>query len=746
MARCCLTLLALAGLALLAASSPVPRPKGPAGPASAAPRSPLDLLDDHTRTLAPDMADPLPPARHRASPRAAALRNAAVKAASSDPYRLPTSLIPILYQVTMHPQVDKGIFYGATDIYLNVNKATNVIKLHASNDLNIPSVEIFRYNPDFGKYYGYGEAKLMRATAEGLRRITLSQALEPGKHYMIRFQNFAGRLRDDLKGFYLSSYKDASGNTVRLATTQFEPPAARYAFPCFDEPSFKARFKIIIETDLSLYPRSNMPAIRQTMPDLATLRTEFDETLPMSTYLLAWVVSDYSFVANDDNDFLTFGRSNALTEDSAYLSQMVGPEALLKLRDFTGLAYALPKVDQFAIPDFDAGAMENWGLVTYREEYLLETSRTPIRIREFIATTVCHELGHQWTGNLVTLDWWSNTWLNEAFATYFENVICDQIIPEWKLMDKYVTDNVHVGIDHDVVLNQVAMSSPVSTIKEIEDKFDRITYKKGGAVLRMFEHVLGTDVWKKALHRYLSVNAFRNGSPDRLFKAIDAEAKSAGSPLPTTPEKVSFATVAKTWTEQAGVPVLTATRLYTKGAVAFSQQQLYYEKPSDTDFTGNSWYIPIPEPINPKTNKTDNKWGWSLKPVAETKRWLAPGVTNMQMDVDAAASEWLLINPNQIGYYLVNYDVTNWKLLLDALKSTPAAFDASTRTQLIHDALALARAGLLDYNVALPFLEVLRTEREAAPWRAGIEALTFLAGSLTTTDAGYALQVGADPP
>ncbi|KAK3929336.1 Aminopeptidase N [Frankliniella fusca] len=682
------------------------------------------------------VADPLPPARHRGGTRRSAAHRH--RRDADDIYeesRLPTNVVPTRYTVRMSPNLDQGIFYGSTDIYLNVNEKSSRITLHGASDLTMKMVQIFKWDRTTQKFAEAGSATLVKLSPnEDLERIIidLSKELEVGEHYLLRFPLFAAYLRDDLKGFYLSTYTDSYGRTVRIGTTQFEPPSARYAFPCFDEPELKARFKIIIEHDRTLTARSNMPIVSVTRPTLLTITTEFDETLPMSTYLLAWVVSDFKYTSNKDGTFSTWGRSNLLNAKTAWLSQTVGPAALEALKDFTGIAYALPKVDQFAIPDFDEGAMENWGLVTYREEYLLETPDTNIRIREFIATTVCHELSHQWTGNLVTLDWWSNTWLNEGFATYFESVICDKIIPDWKLMDKYVTDNVHVGIANDVIPDQLAMSSPVITLDAVEAKFDRISYEKGGAVLRMFENIMGTETFKKAMHRYLSVNSFKNGSPDRLFRAMDAEIKLLSeSPLP---EGVTFAQVAKTWTEQAGVPVVTAVRDYATSSVSLRQEKFMYAGSEEAEST--LWYIPIPAEVNPKSTS----WSWSLSPAPATKRWLTPDAPSLTRDVDASSTEWLLLNPRQIGYYLVNYDESNWKLLSAAMAATPSALHASSRTQLVHDALALARAGRLSYDVALPFLKSLKAEREAAPWRAAVTALSFLRDRLTATPAGYALK------
>ncbi|XP_034247409.1 aminopeptidase N-like [Thrips palmi] len=678
------------------------------------------------------MADPQPPQRSRQRKLDTSTRT---KRAADDVYDetlLPTNVVPTRYTVTMAPNLATGIFYGSTDIYINVVEATSRIILHGAPDITFSEVQILKETaPDTGTFVDNGKATFVLLDPnEDLERlvIDLDTALVAGVHYLLRFPLFGAYLRNDLKGFYLSTYELANGRTVRLATTQFEPPAARFAFPCFDEPALKARFQIVVEHDPSFTVRSNMPEASNTRPTLTTVRTVFQETLPMSTYLLAWVVSDFAeLTSSGDANLKTWGRKNLLRADSAYLANLVGPKALQLLGEFNGIKYELPKMDQFAIPDFDAGAMENWGIVTYREEYLLETSDTTIRIREFIATTVCHEFGHQWTGDLVTLDWWSNTWLNEGFATYFENVICDKIFPEWNLMDKYVTDNVHVGIAHDVMPGQIAMSSPAFGTAAIEAKFDRISYKKGGSVLRMFEHILGTEVFKKAMNSYLSTYHYANGSPDRLFRAMNTAAVAASSPLPPNTD---FATMAKTWTEQAGVPVVTVTRNTAQGAVTLTQEQFFYETPEDQQKT--LWYVPIPDIVNPKTKD------WTkTAPV----RWLTPDApTIADLDVDASATEWIVVNPRQIGYYLVNYDADNWKLLHQALLKTPDELHPSTRTQLVHDSLAMARAGKLDYATALPFLQALKAERSPAVWKAGIEALTFLRDRLANTEAGTALK------
>ncbi|KAK3929337.1 Aminopeptidase N [Frankliniella fusca] len=710
-----LLLLAVAvAVAAPALAVPLPRESSPA------PRSPLDLLDDRTRVLAPDMADPLPPARIRSSKRASRV---AVRAdANGDPYRLPSSLIPLVYQVELTPDFNSFTFQGSALIIVNCVEDTYKIVLHAK-ELDFDSTEFYIVD-DRNAYFPIGDISSVKSwtldKVHDFLTIELNMLLTKGNRYRFIFA-YTGKLNDDLDGFYRSSYKTADGETRWLATTQFEETGARRAFPCWDEPSFKARFYIIIDHDQTRSAVSNMPIVSSQLQDTGLIQVQFDGTLPISTYLVAFIVSDFGSVTNCEGNFTLYARKELL--EGGHFSQVIGQRALQLLAEYNGIDYMLPKEDQAAIPDFAAGAMENWGLVTYREEYLIEQDSQTIRIAEYMMTTICHELGHQWTGDLVTLDWWSHTWLNEGFADYFENYICDLIKPEWHLRDKGVVYDHQQAMENDVIASQHAMSSPVSTPAEDSSKFDRISYSKGGAVIRMWEYMLGVDVLKAGMHRYLSVHMFKNTQPADLFGAIDFEVKKAKA----LPEGVSFGQIASTWTEQPGVPVVSAVRDYDKKTLTLSQQRFFYATPNPPSLLNQRWFIPVTIAEQSSADWTDA----ALKPTT----WMRPDDKQVVQPLNSAANEWVLVNPKEIGYYRVNYDTKNWNMLAQALTSNPSSIPSASRSQLLNDALALARGNQLDYSVALPFLNFLKMEHEVAPWQTATASLNFLRSKLAGTGA-----------
>ncbi|KAK3907309.1 Aminopeptidase N, partial [Frankliniella fusca] len=724
MARLTVAVLAL-GLASLAAAAPQPASAPAPAPAPAAlpgvfpgEERPLGLPVGIQSVL------PEPFYKQRAAA-PAALRTRV--AADPDPYRLPKTIVPQYYHLFLVVDMESLEYMGTVEINVNVLEKTNTIVLHAATNLLIDQNTVSVAPVDSADTTKYTITNFVRDDAHQTLSITLDQALEKGSKYQIKFSEFKSKLSDDLDGFYLSKYTE-NGVTKPLATTQFEPTHARRAFPCFDEPSFKARFKIEIGHDSKLSARSNMPGVTKTTgetkegSDVIAAVTSFDVTVPMPTYLLAWVVSDFKEVSNTDGSFNTWARAEIA--DGAGMSQAVGQEALKTMGQWTGIPFALPKVDQFAIPDFEAGAMENWGLVTYREPYLILMDSSDVRYQQQIQTVICHELSHQWTGNLVTLDWWSNTWLNEGFATFYENFVCNQINPDLKLKDKMLPAYTHVAMENDLIPNQHAMSSPVSTYDEIESKFDRISYSKGGSVIRMFRHILTESVFKKGMMNYLSANSFQNGSPDKLFRAFDsvvAEDAAKTEPKVKLPAGVDFATVARSWTEQAGVPLVHAKRDYANKKVTLSQEHLMSNNAKGT----NKWYIPITVSTRKSPTVADD---------APVVAWLTPDTPEVTITVDAEQDDWVVINPGQSLYYRVHYDDGNHQLLMNAILTKQDELPAAVRSQLTSDTLALAATGRLTWDMPIKALDVLKKETEASVWITGTRSISVLQDALANTD------------
>lgn len=406
-------------------------------------------------------------------------------------YRLPDSLAPVSYNVTLWPRLEPNegdlyIFTGHSTVAFRCVKETDLIIIH-SNKLNLTSFEGYH-----AKLRG-----LNGVTAPGLKDtwleiptqylvVQLDSPLQAGSTYEL-FTEFLGELADDLGGFYRSEYTEDGVKKV-VATTQMQPTDARKAFPCFDEPAMKAVFHMTLihpHETVALSNSMNYDPLNITMEGHNLIQTSFEPTEIMSTYLLAFVVSDFTFISNQpDADVLIriWARRRAIEEGQGdYALEKTGP-ILAFFADYYNSSYPLKKSDQIALPDFSAGAMENWGLITYRETALLYNPGVSSNgDKEWVATVISHELAHMWFGNLVTMRWWNDLWLNEGFATYVSYLGADYAEPTWNMKDLIVLNQI-VGV---MSVDALASSHPLSSKEEdilnpehISELFDSITYSK----------------------------------------------------------------------------------------------------------------------------------------------------------------------------------------------------------------------------------------------------------------------------
>ncbi|KAL6073678.1 Aminopeptidase [Balamuthia mandrillaris] len=572
---------------------------------------------------------------------------------------LPRKVEPTQYDLTLQPNLLEFTFEGRVVIHLKVNESTNSIKLH-SKDLRLSSAKL-RLKPsssssapssapssDSAATAGEVEWEAQGITYDDKNETvtlefdaTLAEATKPqptSEQQEAELDiSYSGNLNDKLCGFYRNKYV-LDGETRYGATTQFEPTDARRALPCWDEPAVKAVFRVTMVVPSDRVAISNMP-IRSSIVNTEnrTKTVEFEPTPIMSTYLLAFVVGEYDFIEDTTKEgvkmrcYTPVGKS-----EQGRFALNVAVQALSFFTEKFGIPYPLPKLDMIAITDFSAGAMENWGLVTYREAALLIDEKQSSGMRkQGVARTVSHELAHQWFGNLVTMDWWTWLWLNEGFARYVEHLSVNQLFPEWDIWTQFVGGVFGSALALDSLKNSHAIEVAVTHPGEINEIFDSISYAKGASVIRMLSFYLGEDTFLKGLNVYLTRHQYANATSDDLWKALT---EVSGKPV----EQIMEA-----WTRQVGYPVLTIKQKQVneeEGTVTFTVHQqrfLASEKEREKEAEEVVWKVPI----SVQTEKGGDALQFFL--VDQKTQEIA---VRMQKD------EWIKANARQTGVFRVEYE------------------------------------------------------------------------------------------
>ncbi|XP_063590569.1 aminopeptidase N-like [Penaeus indicus] len=638
------------------------------------------------------------------------------KKAENFDVRLPRSLKPLHYLVKLQPFINGNFsLIGYMEVEMEVLEPTSNITLHIS-DIITKNDTVKVYTSDQAQRRGLRIKKHEYDHGRQFYIAHLRKELQKGKKYILSME-FLGYLNDEMHGFYRATYKDVAGNTRNVAATQFQPTAARKAFPCFDEPALKATFEIHLARESWMTTLSNMP-IADTVPvegQEGWVWDRYEKSVPMSTYLVAFIVSDYVQINSTMNDrvaFRVWARQEAI--DQAEYANEVGPKILGFFEDYFNLSYPLPKMDMIALTDFSAGAMENWGLITYRESFLLYDAQvtTPVD-KSITAEIVSHELAHQWFGNLVTPKWWDDLWLNEGFATYISYLGVDHVEPTWKVMETTLVEIVHNVFGLDSLESSHRISIPVSDPDEIFEVFDDISYSKGSSIIRMMTHYLTEATFRKGLNNYLKALTYNSSVQDDLWRHLTVAAHEDG----ILPKDVTVKMIMDTWTLQMGYPVIQVTRSPDGTSAILTQERFLLERSANSsDTTDYKWWVPLTYTTQSEANFNQT----------QASLWMKDSEDHVTVSSLPPKDQWVIFNLQQTGYYRVNYDDHNWNLIIQQLKKDHQVICPVNRGQIIDDAMNLARAGHLSYKIAIDAYAYLRKEDEYLPWATGVNQLHYI--------------------
>jgi len=632
--------------------------------------------------------------------------------------RLPNHISPISYNLTIKPDLESFTFSGDETIKIKIRKTTNQITLH-SKDIDIETVKI---KDDFAKKITY-DTKSETATFYFKNKIKVGNS----KLHIA----FSGIINEGLRGLYKSKYV-LDGKEKYLATTQFEATDARRAFPCFDEPEHKAIFEVsLIISDKHTAISNTLPIeIKEHSAGPASLDAShgkykvvsFAPTPKMSTYLLAFIVGEFEYVEgrtkvisgsslpdkfsgprtredegpdhlkllSDSTRTLVRVFTTAGKKHQAKFALDVAIRSLEFYNEYFGIPYPLPTLDLIAIPDFESAAMENWGAVTFRESAILvDEEKTSLSNKQWVAIVIAHELAHQWFGNLVTMRWWTDLWLNEGFASYMENFCVDKMFPDWHIWDLYLADRYALALRLDSLSNSHPIEIKVNHPDEINEIFDMVSYAKGSAMIRQLAEYIGHDKFRDGLRHYLKKHSYKNTDTKDLWSSF---------------EKVSKKPVNKimsAWTKETGYPLVTLSHMSDMWEIKqerFFSSRISARKYKLSKEKKNVW--PIPFEYESLPAQAGNEEIIKLLMTKKSDPLIGTSIGK--------------INKEEETFMRVRYDDITLDKLGEEIKS--GSLSVRDRLGIIRDLFALAEGGYIRTHIALEFTLNYQTENEYIVW------------------------------
>lgn len=581
-------------------------------------------------------------------------------------FRLSTQLRPTRYAARLDLDLEGRRFAGAMELGLVLEAPSSEVVLHAI-DLEL-SEALLRVGDGYRK-----ATSIERFAASETVRIRFAEPIPAGPASLSL--QWSGAFCTGLRGLYW-----AGG----MAVTQFEAADARRVFPCFDEPAFKAHWALTLSVPADAEALANGAELSRTLEGNRKV-IRFAETEILSSYLVALAAG--RFVSSPPGHTRGVEVRTWSPPEKAHLSafgQDVAMNVLPRLEDYFAAPYAFGKLDQLGVPEFEAGAMENAGLVTYREvALLLDPATASLAVQKRVAEVVTHELAHQWFGNWVTMKWWDDLWLNEAFATWMAYKIVDPWRPEWRLWLDF-DQGKSTALNLDALSSTHPVRSEVRNAAEATEAFDAITYEKGGAVLRMIEAFLGEVPFREGIRAYMRSHGRSNAVADDLWNALGEASKQPVTAL------------ANAWIRQSGFPLVHAQSLFSRLTL---RQQRFFSEPGQTD--DSLWPVPVVlRYANARGERFEQRVLLSQREQTFELEHLAPDENPL----------WLVVNGGNTGFFRTTYSPA----LLKRLQANLAALEPAERVSLVGDQWALLRAGAASIGGVLDLLTAFEGEQDPA--------------------------------
>ncbi|CAL2233733.1 unnamed protein product [Prunus armeniaca] len=601
--------------------------------------------------------------------------------------RLPKFAVPKGYDIRLKPDLTACNFGGSVAVDLDIVADTRFIVLNAAK-LSVNAGAVSFTHQDSSKVFKPSKVEIFEE--DGILVLEFGETLPFGLGVLAI--SFEGILNDSMKGFYRSTYEH-NAEKKNMAVTQFEPVDARRCFPCWDEPAWKATFKITLaDVPSELVTLSNMPVVEEKV-DGHLKTVSYLESPIMSTYLVAIVVGLFDYVEDHTSDgvkvrvYCQVGKAN-----QGKFALSVAVRTLELYKEYFAVPYSLPKLDMVAIPDFSAEAMENYGLVTYRDAALLfDEQHSAASNKQNVAVAVAHELAHQWFGNLVTMEWWTHLWLNEGFATWVSYLATDNLFPEWQIWTQFL-DECTGGLRLDALEESHPIEVEINHADEVDEIFDDISYTKGAFLILMLQSYLGAECFQRSLASYIRKHASSNAKTEDLWAALE---EGSGEPVNK---------LMNSWTQQKGYPVV---------SVKIKDQKLEFDQ---TQFLSSGsqgdgqWIVPITLCCG-SYNVRKSFLLQTKSRTLDIKEFLGCSIAetgSRGSNENNALCSWIKVNVDQTGFYRVKYDEELADKLRNAIENK--YLSATDRFGVLDDSFALSMARQQSFASLLTLLGAYREE------------------------------------